>query len=110
MKLSPSLRQKKRYVAFEVLAEHALPREELAQEVGQVLNTFLGQWGRAKASPMLLKEKFHQNRFIIKINHQYVDELKAALLLSKKVKNQPVIIRSVITSGTLKKASSYLQK
>ena len=106
MKLLPSLKQKKRYLVFEI--NKALPVKDVQEEVEQALLLFLGQLGVAKASPLFLKEKYKDNKFIIKVNHTYVDECKSALILIKKIKNTPVLIRSIITSGTLKKASSYI--
>lgn len=60
---------------------------------------------------MLLEEKFNREkqRFLIKVNHKYVDELKAGIILAKAIKNIPIIIKSLITSGTLKKASLSLR-
>ncbi len=108
MKLLPSLKQKKRYVIFEILSEQKFTFSEVKEEVDRALLLFLGQLGIAKTSPLLIKEKYKNNKFIIKINHKYVDEVKAALTLSKTIKNTPVIIKSVITAGTIKKASEYL--
>ncbi len=110
MKLLPSLKQKKRYVVFEILSSKKFSFPEIKEEVESTLLLFFGQWGLAKSSPLIIKEKFNpeKQRFVIKINHKFMDELRAALTLSKKIKNTPVIIKSVITSGTLKKASSYL--
>lgn len=128
MKLLPSLKQKKRYVVFEIISEKKFSFEEIKQEVDKALLAFLGELGVAKASPMLIKEKSQNNKradresvsnnsvsnnkfnntFIIKVNHKYTDELKSALILIKRIKNTPIIIRSVITSGTIKKADMHL--
>ena len=112
MKLLPSLRQKKRYVVFEIIGEQHFSLPEVQEEAEKALISFWGQWGIAKAGPIFVKERFDapKQRFVFKVNHQYVDELKAALTLSKKIKNKPIIIRSIITSGTLKKAGIYLTK
>ena len=109
MKLLPSLRQKKRYVVFEILSDSKFTWKEIQEEVQRCLQQFLGDLGLSKASPLLITEKFnpHAQRFILKVNHIYVDEAKAALTLSKKIKNTPLIIRSIMVSGTLKQASSY---
>lgn len=103
MKLLPSLKQKKRYVVFEIISEKKFTFSEVKEEVDKTLLLFFGQLGLAKTSPLLIKEKYKNNKFIIKINHQYVDELKAALMLNKKMR-----MKSLITSGTLKKASAHL--
>lgn len=110
MKLLPSLRQKKRYVVFEVVSDKCFSLSEVQEAVENSLSKFLGDWGLAKASPILIKEKWNETkqRFVIKVNHTFVDELKSALILNKKIKNTPALIKSIVTSGTLKKAGSYL--
>lgn len=108
MKLSPSLRQKKRYVLFEIISQQQYSCSEIEAAVQEALQHFLGQLGVARLAPLLIKEQCRNNKFILKVNHQYVDEAKAALILIKKIKNQPVIMRSIITSGTLEQAAAKL--
>jgi len=108
MKLPPTLRQKKRYIVFEVIGKDKFTPSEINSEVTHALRDFLGQLGLAKSSPMFLNEKCQNNKFILKINHNWVDQAKSALILIKKIKNTPIIIKSIITSGTLKTASTYL--
>ncbi|MBU0459890.1 MAG: hypothetical protein KKH52_03370 [Nanoarchaeota archaeon] len=107
MKLLPSLKQKKRYVVFEVVSATTFSNLEIKQAVEQALLLFLGQLGLSKAVPLFIKSK--NNKFLIKVNHKWVDELKAGLILIKKIKNKPVMVKSMITSGTIKKASTYAQ-
>ncbi|MBI2662790.1 ribonuclease P [Candidatus Woesearchaeota archaeon] len=108
MKLPPSLKQKKRYIVFEIIAKDKFTPLEINQAINEALHDFLGQLGLAKSSPHLLKEKIIHHKFILKINHNWVDQAKTAVILIKKIKNTPIIIKSITTSGTLKKASIYL--
>ncbi len=86
--------------------------QDMQQEVERALLLFLGQLGVAKAEPMFLKEKWSERqgsvRFVLKVAHTWVDEVKSALILLKKMKNQPIRVRSIITSGTLKSIAKYL--
>ena len=106
MKLLPALKQKKRYVVLEIVSDTNFSLAEIRKEVDNALLLFLGQLGLSKAVPLFIKAK--NNKFIMKVNHKWVDELKSALILIKKIKNKSVIIKSIITSGTVKKASAYL--
>ena len=110
MKLMPALRQKKRYVDFEILADQSFNFSDVKLSIEEAMKEFWGSLGLSKAVPLLIKEKFSKEnkRFIVKVNHKHVDELISALILAKKIKNTPVIIKSVITSGILKKASAHL--
>jgi len=112
MGLLPSLRQKKRYIVFEILAEQKFSFHVIKTEIQNSLQRFLGYEGMAKASPMILAERFNeqQKRFMVKISNTSVDQVKAALVFSTHIQNTPIIIRSLITSGTLKKAGLYLNE
>lgn len=106
MKLLPALKQKKRYILFEVLTEQKVTKQDLENLAKEALLRFLGEFGTAKAAPLFIKSQ--GKKFILKVNHTAVNEAKAALTFSKTLKKKPIIVKSVITSGTLKKAQSYL--
>lgn len=110
MGLLPSLRQKKRYVVFEIVSDRAFSFQEMKENIYDALHQFFGSWGSAHASPMIIAERFNEQkqRLVIKVNNTSVDELKMALVLCTHIKNNPLIIRSLVTSGTLKKAGQYL--
>tara|TARA_Y100000034_G_C6586286_1_gene254511 strand:- start:111 stop:440 length:330 start_codon:yes stop_codon:yes gene_type:complete len=109
MKLLPSLKQKKRYIIFEIIGLIKISFSDLNDSINKSILNFVGELGKAKLSPLLIKEKFKDKKFIIKVNHSYVDECKSAIILIKKIKNNPVVIKSIAISGTLKKASNYLK-
>ena len=110
MKLLPTLKQKRRYVVFEVIGENNFTLSEIKEEVERALQQFWGDLGKSRAVVVFIDEKFNpeKQRFMLKVNHKYVDELKMGLALSKKIKNNPIIFKSVVSSGTIKKASSNL--
>ena len=62
MKLLPSLRQKKRYVVFEIKSDKSFSLSEVREAVESSLARFLGELGIAKASPFFLKEKWNEKR------------------------------------------------
>ena len=45
-----------------------------------------------------------QQRGLIRVNHKYVEDLKASLALIKEIEQQPAIVRSIGASGILAKA------
>ena len=108
MKLKPSLKEKKRYILFEIVSGQDFSLDEVKSEAEKAWHAFLGDLGVSKAAPMFIKENYKNNKFIIKVSNKYTDEIKSALILIKKIKNTPVIVKSMVTSGTIKKISSYL--
>ena len=112
MKLQSSLKQKKRYLVFEVISDRKFLVGEIEKEIFQALLAFLGELGVAQTSPMFLKEKFNQpkQKFLLKVNNKYVKQTQAALSLIKTIKNTKVIVKSLTTTGTINKAKTILNK
>lgn len=116
MKLKPTLKVRKRYVVIQVLLANGTVGDFSLKNIIDVLkNTmqdFFGTFTLAKAAPMILHKTFEKDKqtLIIKINHTFVDQLKASLLFIKEINKVPVIVRSVIVSGTLKKTKSIVVK
>jgi len=110
----PSLREKKRYLAFEVISKEKINDFGLVSEAVQNCSLdFLGQLGAARAGIMVLGNKWNPRlqMGIIKVNHKNVDALKASLVFAGKVGNNEAIFRSLGVSGILRKAESrFLNK
>ncbi|MBI2541220.1 hypothetical protein HYV80_00730 [Candidatus Woesearchaeota archaeon] len=105
----PSLREKKRYLVFEVISKEKI--NDAGQVSGAVWNAslqFLGQLGTAKTGIMVLNNKWNAElqRGIIKVSHRHVDSVKAALAFAGRISGKNAIFRSVGVSGILKKAES----
>ena len=83
-KLKSSLRENKRYLLLDTGASR--------KDVEDAILEFIGVLGYAKASPNFIDG----NGFILAVNREEVDSIKAALVLSKK----QIIVKKV--SGTLK--------
>jgi len=108
--LLPSLREKKRYVVCEVLSEK--PIHDRKSVTNSILSSFLslfGEQGLAKAGLQALPDyNAETQRFMVRIAHTGVQQCKAALALVRSINSQPVIVRSIVVSGMLKKAKSNL--
>ncbi len=108
-RILPSLRQKKRYLVFEIVSNKKISNfEPVSKAIWQKILAFLGELGASKAGIWILKEKFNPSmqRGIIKVNHLYLAHLKSVLLMVDKIGNQKAILKSVGVSGILKKAEN----
>jgi ribonuclease P/MRP protein subunit POP5 len=107
----PSLREKKRYLAFKIMSEDKIGD---FQPVLNALNTsiysFMGELGAAKAGILPMADKYDNvnQTGIIRVSHKYVDELKSALMLIKEINGNQVIVKTAGVSGILKKAGKYI--
>ena len=103
----PSLKQKKRYMVFEIIANRKIRDfAAIADAIYSQSLRNLGEFEVAKAGIMVLGEKFNyqRQRCVVKVNNRYVDKVKAAMVMLTKISRQNVIMRCVGVSGILKKA------
>ncbi|MBI2658683.1 hypothetical protein HYX05_01090 [Candidatus Woesearchaeota archaeon] len=109
----PSLREKKRYLVFEVISKQKInDASQVSSAIWNASSQFLGQLGTAKAGLMILNNKWDQKlqRGIMKVSHRHVDAVKAALVFANKIGNEDVIFRSLGVSGILRKAENRFLK
>ncbi len=103
-RLSPSLREKKRYLVFKVLSKAKLNTDITLKQIKSEIVSYFGQKGMADAGIQLLKETYKKDTGIIRVSHKYINQLKTALMFITKINEIPVIVKSVTVSGILKKA------
>ncbi|MBW2985202.1 hypothetical protein KY313_00915 [Candidatus Woesearchaeota archaeon] len=102
--LLPSLREKKRYLVFEVISKKKLSGIP-EKDIEEFMLRLHGEIGLGKAGLIFLKNKWNKikQRGIVKVHYKYVDQLRAALCSFHK---GDVIMRSIGVSGILKKAEN----
>lgn len=99
----PSLREKKRYIAYEVISAKEVDHKKA---ITHETKSFLGELGLAKSNMMLIDH--HKSGGVIKVNNKYVDHIKSALTLVRVVDSQNAIIKTIKVSGMLERAKKAL--
>ena len=102
-----SLRERKRYLAFEVVSESPIQDfNAVSHAVWDKALEYLGELGCAKAGIMIMQDKYNveKQRGLIRVNNKSVDKLRATLALIDQIDNEHVIVRSRGVSGVLNKA------
>jgi len=104
--LLPSLREKKRYLVFEVISEKNHGLADVQTALDKAMHSFLGELGMSRAGIIFLKDKWNQDlqRGMLRLNNKHADEVRASLMTLKKINSADVIIRSLGLSGMIKKA------
>lgn len=105
MKVLPSsLREKKRYIAFEVEHEGELSpdRKALLDEIFFATQTLLGDSGSAEIGWRLID--YDGTRGIIRVSLKGLDKARAALAAVTSIKGSRAAIRVLGVSGTIKAA------
>ena len=108
--LSPSLRERKRYLAFEVISEAPVGDSKAVYgAINQKALEFLGTLGCAEAGMIMLTDKYNEERQrgLIRVSHKSLDKLRASLAFVDTINGKKTIVRSVGASGILNKAARY---
>ena len=108
--LLPTLREKKRYVVFEVISKTPLDANDVYASITQVMLAFIGAFGMAGGGILYIKDKYKNNRGIVRCNNRFVDHVRASFALLTHIQGTPAMVRSVGTSGILKKALKYIPR
>jgi ribonuclease P/MRP protein subunit POP5 len=100
--LMPSLREKKRYIAFEVKTKDKITFSETKNAIEDKMKEFIGTLGMGNAGMIFLKD-WKDNKGIVRVNSKYVDHTKASLALIKEVNKKKAKIQSLNVSGIIDK-------
>jgi ribonuclease P/MRP protein subunit POP5 len=103
-----SLREKKRYVAFEVLSKDTMDIDSIKKAIEGSLKEYTGLLGMSKANLYVLKDKWNsnKNRGILRVNNKMLNELKASFALINEIGGKKAKIHAIGVSGILKKANA----
>jgi len=105
--LLPSLREKKRYLAYEVISNSKFnDAVSVNKAILDAAKEFLGNLGMAKAGILPINDKWNDKtqRGLLRVNNKHVDDLKASLIFVKNIQGMEAMVKSVGASGILKKA------
>lgn len=102
----PTLREKKRYVAFEVINDNETDILKVKAAIQNSITTTFGVEGASRFGVWVMKDHFNHAKKVglIRVNHRYVDQLKAAFSMITRIDNKQAIIQTIGVSGILNKA------
>ena len=105
--LLPTLREKKRYLSFEVIGQ-----ANCESAVGAIKESLAGVFGLLEAgNAVITPVKSRGKRCIVSVNRKYVDKAKASMIMVKKIGSSRIILKSVgVTGGITAGVSRHLNK
>ncbi len=109
--LPPTLRNKKRYIAFEAISATPLEKEDVISLVWESSLNFHGERETSKFNLWIMKIWYFGSsndeniiKGIIQCNRNEIEAVRASLLLINKFKGKPVVFHTLGISGTIKAA------
>ena len=103
IKLLPSLREKKRYIHFNIVSEKSFLKNELVGAVESSCKNFLGELNYGKAGVNVVTNLVKGKSGVVRVNSKYVDHVKTSLMLIKKINGERVLFKNAKVSGVLNK-------
>jgi ribonuclease P/MRP protein subunit POP5 len=108
--LPPTMRENKRYLAFELIAEGnaMISRDDLIRELFSASGTLLGDLGSSECNIWLFA--FDDNKGVISCERAHVSQTRAVLATITHVKGKRVLLHVLGVSGTVRGATKkYLE-
>lgn len=104
--LSPTLREKKRYIAFQVISEHKILLSDLTNAIWHSMLSFLGELTTAHTKMWIMKDLYDEEKQtgIIRCSHVTVEHVRSALALIQRIGDTRIAIKILGVSGTIKSA------
>lgn len=104
--LPPTLRDRKRYLAYQVVSDSKLDFSEINNAIWYSVMNFMGEKGASDADIWIIRNSYEEGRKIglVKCSHTSVEDVRTALALVQKIGENRLIIRVLGISGTMKAA------
>jgi ribonuclease P/MRP protein subunit POP5 len=102
--LSPTLRERERYISFKVISEEPIVYSDLEAGMWQTLLDFYGELGVSQMSVWLVKNLYDSDKQVgvIRCNNKSVSKVIAGLGLITRLGESRVIFKILKVSGTIK--------
>ena len=109
MRILPGLRDKKRYLAFEVTSGQKIKRREFTNELHDSARSLFGDTGLSEMNPHLIS--YDGKYGIIRCTRDRTEETRAAIACINNSGGIPISTRVLGISGTIKGATEkFIQK
>jgi len=102
--LPPSLRGRRRYLAYQIISEQKVLFQDLVNGIWHSVLNFLGEFGASEADLWVAKDIYDEKRQvgIIRCSHTSVEQIRTALALVDRIGDIRIVIKVLGVSGTIK--------
>jgi RNase P/RNase MRP subunit POP5 len=104
LRILPTLRERRRYIKFQVLSAKPVHYVTIKETLQNTLKEFIGELGLSKASFRLMRELYDTDAQVgvLRCNHHALHAVIASLSLVSQIKATPVIFKVLKVSGTIR--------
>ena len=100
----PSMREKKRYIAFKAHSESSVNYNDVRNSIWNSVEAFLGDDDSSRADIKIVKNVWNQKQQtgLIRCTQKYADRIKLCLAFISQIGDSKVIFQATRVSGTIK--------
>ena len=104
--LPPSLRGRRRYIAYQMISEEKVLLQDLINGIWHSILNFLGEHGSSKADIWIARDIYDEKKQmgLIRCSHLSVEHIRASLALIERIGDARVVVKVLGVSGTIKAA------
>ena len=108
--LLPSLREKKRYLVYEVISDNDFDALAVNGKIVDNFEEIFGAKGAADAGLIFPKDSFNKMSMkgFVRVSNTSLDELRASFVFILDIMGKKAIVRSVIASGMINRAQEIV--
>ncbi len=106
--LPPTLRERERYLVFEVISESPIDYKDLSRAMWFSIISFIGESGAGESQARLIKNLYNpkKQQGVIRCRHDMTEKVRASVALVRKIGSINAIIRVLGITGTIKSAKN----
>lgn len=104
--LPSSLRDRRRYIAYEVISQEKILLDDLTNTIWHSVLNFLGEQGTSTTDMWVAKDTYDEERQIglIRCAHDSVEQIRTSLALIQRIGDTRVVFKILGISGTMNAA------
>ena len=107
--LPPTLREKRRYIAFRLKAKKKFTKHRVAAAIIEKCLELFGAFGTSKIAPKLVEFYPEKHAGILRCERSHVKHAKLCITLLSVVDGERTVPKILVTSGTIRKAKEALE-
>ena len=104
----PTLKEKKRYVLFEVVSEKKFGKEEVKRAVSSILLENIGNMGLADAEFAFIDFDEKSQKGILRCRNKRLADIRAALAILSEINLYKAFLYIRAVTGSIKKTKSVI--
>lgn len=108
--LLPTLKERKRYIVYELITNKKDTLEDPQKELVLLINEKLGIFDSADAGVQALKYNKNLQVGLLRVSHKMDDKVRVILSMITKIEHKNVLPRTRGVSGIIKKTERFFPK